>query len=358
MNASDSERIAAVCAAQGWEQAASLEEADLVIYNLCSVRQTAVDRLYGQFNQKSALRRQGKEPLVFLTGCILDQDKEKLAPKVAGIFSIKDLPFFPQIVAGQKEKAAGCASPREYLKIKPLYKYNQQVFLPIMTGCNNFCSYCVVPYTRGREWSRPLKDIQKEIEELQKNKVKEIVLLGQNVNSYQGKDLKEKPLSFAQLLDFLINYFPQIKFSFLTSHPKDMSDELIEVLARYPQRISRSLHLPFQAGSDRILKMMRRGYTQKDYLDLVAKIKQKAPDIVFSTDVIVGFPTEKEEDFQETLKVIEQVGFQEVFINKYSPRPGTLAYRLYPDDISWEEKKKRWRRVAELVEKINQEKHG
>ncbi len=363
MNASDSERVASLLEEIGYKKASSLKEADLVIFNLCSVRQTAVDRIYGQFNPKSQLKNsKNKRQKIFITGCILDKDKKKLQSKTQGIFNIRELDkgfkkvaqdFFKKNNLTKKEKKLlGNSRDLEasYLKIRPKYKYSDQAFVPIMTGCDNFCSYCVVPYTRGREWSRPVEDIVKEVEELVKNKYQEIVLLGQNVNSYRSwlEDNKNKMVDFADLLKILNALPGDFQISFLTNHPKDMSSKLIKIIASL-SKVKKHIHLPLQSGADEILKKMNRKYTQKDYLSLIKKIKKEIPEVILSTDVIVGFPGETEEQFQQTVKVIQEVGFSEVFINKYSPRHGTLAYRKYKDDISWKEKKRRWEEIAKLL---------
>jgi tRNA-2-methylthio-N6-dimethylallyladenosine synthase len=245
-----------------------------------------------------------------------------------------------------------------------------------MTGCDNFCSYCVVPYARGREISRPANNIIKEIESLVKNGCKEVMLLGQNVNSYKfpiknwklknlkliatalagsrcgGKNCKLKienydTLDFPILLDILASSYPKINFSFLTSHPKDFSDDLIKVIAKN-KKISREIHLPVQSGSDKILKLMNRPYTQKKYLNLIAKIKKVIPDATFTTDVIVGFPGETKKDFADTVKVFKKVKYNEAYVNKYSPRSGTAAWKL-GDPISWEEKKRREKILRKLI---------
>ncbi len=362
MNASDSERIAGLLKELGFQEASKIQEADLAIFNLCSVRQTAVDRIYGQFNLKSNLNKSKKKTKVFITGCILENDKKKIKEKVDGIFDIRELDksFKKEIIKILKNEKNDFKTKllnnrdleATYLKIRPKYKFKDQAFVPIMTGCDNFCSYCVVPYTRGREWSRSKEEILNEVKDLIKNSYQEIVLLGQNVNSYKGKDENGKEIDFADLLKSINNLSGNFQISFLTSHPKDMSDKLIKVIAK-GEKIKKEIHLPFQAGDDEILKKMNRKYTQKDYLNLIEKIKKEIPNVILSTDVIVGFPGETEKQFQETLKVIEKVGFKEVFINKYSPRKGTIAFKKYQDNISWSEKKRRWKEVFDLVEKIN-----
>ena len=244
--------------------------------------------------------------------------------------------------------------------------------VPIMTGCNNFCSYCVVPYARGREWSRPLEEIIKEIENLNNKNYKEITLLGQNVNSYQinfqfsifnfqtttyekvlhrlkqfANNKNSIKITFPLLLDILAKQFPKITFKFLTSHPKDCSMELIRVI-KNNKNIPNELHLPIQAGSDKVLKDMNRLYTQKYYLDLISKIRKEIPDIKVTTDIIIGFPTETDNDFQETVKVFKKVKYADAFLNKYSPRPGTASYKL-GDPIPWKVKKEREKMLLELL---------
>jgi tRNA-2-methylthio-N6-dimethylallyladenosine synthase len=230
-----------------------------------------------------------------------------------------------------------------------------------MTGCNNFCSYCIVPYARGREWSRPFKEIEKEISELNNSnkntdsrryKRRYVTLLGQNVNSYLSSEALAKEdshskITFPILLNNLAQKFSQITFNFLTSHPKDYSDELIEVIANN-KNISREIHLPIQSGSNRILKAMNRPYTQKHYLNLIKKTQEKIPEVKFSTDVIVGFPGETEEDFQETAKVFKKVPFFEAYINKYSPRPGTASFK-FKDSVSLDEKKRREKELRKYL---------
>ncbi len=229
-----------------------------------------------------------------------------------------------------------------YLAISPKHSNKYVALVPIMTGCNNFCSYCVVPYARGREVSRSKKDIVLEIEKLAKKKYKEIVLLGQNVNSYC-----DKKNNFPKLLDFLAKKFPQIIFKFLTSHPKDFSQELMGVIAKN-KNISREIHLPIQSGSNKILKAMNRPYTQKHYLDLIKTARKIIPGVSFTTDVIVGFPGETEKDFQESVKVFQKVKYNEAYINKYSPRSGTAAYCL-DDPIDQEEKKRREKFLRKMI---------
>jgi tRNA-2-methylthio-N6-dimethylallyladenosine synthase len=312
MNVSDSDKIAAILSAKKHKKFDNEKTADIIVINMCSVRQSAVDRAYAIINRNS-------DKKIILCGCVLNRDKLKLKDKVSE--------FWP---------------PGKYFNSLPRHQNKISAFIPIMTGCNNFCAYCVVPHTRGREISRPVKDILKEIEKLAKSGCKEITLLGQNVNSYSYEKT-----GFPDLLNKLAKKFPATYFKFLTSHPKDFSDELIKVIAQN-KNISREIHLPVQAGSDRILKAMNRPYTQKLYLDLIKKIKKFIPGAGFTTDIIVGFPGEAQKDFAESVKVFKEVGYNEAYINKYSPRPGTAAWNL-KETVSFPEKKRREKTLRALV---------
>jgi tRNA-2-methylthio-N6-dimethylallyladenosine synthase len=386
MNFSDSERMATFFEENDFQPTDKIASADLVIFNTCGVRQMAEDRVYGQVHN---VFKKNPEKIIIVTGCLVHRkDFQKRLENKADLFvPIKDFPQILDLLKTNKKielikhshtivyssdknnhnnfhngfydnltnsstkilstkhthtLVYGC-SDNEYLKIKPKYERKDSALVPIMTGCNNFCSYCIVPYARGREWSRPFKEIEKEISELNNSnkntdgrryKRRYVTLLGQNVNSYS-----HSKITFPILLNTLAQKFSNIKFKFLTSHPKDYSDELIEVIANN-KNISREIHLPIQSGSDKILKAMNRPYTQKHYLNLIKKTQEKIPEVKFSTDVIVGFPGESQKDFQETVKVFQKIPFFEAYINKYSPRPGTASFKL-EDDVSWEEKKRR-----------------
>jgi tRNA-2-methylthio-N6-dimethylallyladenosine synthase len=346
---------------QNLKQTSRPEEANLIIVNTCAVRKTAEDRVTGNLKN---YKEKNPQSQVVLTGCMAHrEDVQKNLSKYVDVFvSIED-------VWNKLEKIIGFSQnsfTENYLQITPKYKHEDFAFVPIMTGCNNFCSYCVVPYARGREWSRSPEDIFNEIEKLNDKGVKEVLLLGQNVNSYRWKIKNQKSkikmtnqsskriekttnyqlpitncknVNFPTLLNLLAKSFSAINFKFLTSHPKDLSDELIEVVAEN-ENIPNEIHLPLQSGSDKVLKDMNRPYTQEHYLNLIEKIRNKIPDAIITTDVIVGFPTETENDFQETLKVFKAVKFDDAFINKYSPRPQTAAQKL-GNPISWSEKKRR-----------------
>lgn len=317
MNKSDSERIASILKKQGYLPALKEAEADLILINVCSVRQSAVNRVYAKVNKYF------KKKKIILTGCVLKEDKNKLKNKVSEFWH-----------------------PDYYFECLPIHQSKFQAFLPIMTGCNNFCAYCVVPYTRGREKSRPAKEIIREIKSLVKKDYKEVILLGQNVNSY-----KDKNVNFPKLLKKINNIKGNFKINFITSHPKDMSDELIETMAKC-QKLIKEIHLPVQSGDNEILKKMNRHYTTAQYKNLIKKIREKIPGIKISTDIIVGFPGETKKQFQNTVKLAKEIKFEKAYVSKYSPRPGTLAFKL-KDNVSPQEKKTRWQILEKLINYSN-----
>ena len=308
MNKSDSERIESLLENSGFKKS-SLSKANYVFLNLCSVRQSAIDRVWGKIDNIKKINNKIK---IILTGCILPSEKKKFLKKADDILDINNL-FNWSILE------------------KKIDKNKIEKFIPIMTGCNNFCSYCAVPYTRGREKSRPVKDILDEVNKLIVQGYKFITLLGQNVNSYNGG------LKFSELLK-KINKIPgDYWLSFVTSHPKDMSDELIKCFKTCEHLIPYK-HLPIQSGSNKILKMMNRKYTAEEYLKLIKKIKNINPNINLSTDVIVGFPGETKKDFKETAKIMKQVKFDMAYIARYSPRPDTAAAKLKNNVLQVEKK--------------------
>lgn len=310
MNKSDSERMATELEKKGFKPAKTASQADLIVINVCSIRQSAINRVYSKIKQMK-----GKK--IFLTGCILNKDKKEFRKQVDKI-----LPF---------------AS----LKTKPKCQSKKQAFIPIMNGCNNFCSYCVVPYVRGREYSRPTREILKQAEDLIKKGYQEITLLGQNVNSYQGE------VDFPNLLKLICQIPGKFQIKFMTSHPKDMSDQLIKTISQ-EEKISKEIHLPVQSGDNGILKKMNRGYTIGKYKRLIRKILKKIPEAKISTDIIVGFPGETEKQFQNSVKLCKEISFRQIYAAAYSPRPGTAAARL-KDNISQFEKKQRKRKILELI---------
>ncbi|MBU2578772.1 MiaB/RimO family radical SAM methylthiotransferase, partial [Patescibacteria group bacterium] len=369
MNVSDSERIAGMLEKIGYKSASKINEADLIVVNMCSVRQSAVDRVYG-FLQKIKIHpvkssqsevfangEQFNRVKTILTGCILKEDKKKFSNRFDLILDIKDLAKFPNLLASKNYKL----KTKSYFKIKPKYSIKDLSYIPIMTGCNNFCSYCVVPYTRGKEISRPVEEILKEARTLIKKGCKEIVLLGQNVNSYQVKrkaksekrkttTQSSKLINFSELLKMIDAISGNFQISFLTSHPKDFSDELIEVIAA-SKKIKKEIHLPAQSGDNEILKKMNRGYTREDYAALIKKIREKIFGVKISSDIIVGFPGETKKQFAKTLDLVKKARFSKIYTAKYSPRTGTAAFKL-KDNVPAEEKEKRRKAVLSFAREI------
>lgn len=325
-NEADSERITGYYEQKGYQRAAKIEDADIVVINTCSVRQSAEHRVYGLINNiatrntSHAIRQK-----IVLAGCMLRygiSDLKKKLPQVDEFLRIEDVGFNTSAIREDQTHA----------------------LVPIMEGCNQFCTYCVVPYARGREKSRPFDEIICEVEKLVVQGYKEITLLGQNVNSY-GKDLKPM-IAFAQLLKELHKISGLERIKFLTSNSWDLTDDIIQSI-KLP-KVEKYLHLPVQSGDDEILKKMNRPYTAKQYLNLINKIKSEIPKIAIGTDVIVGFPGETEKAFQNTVELCQQAGFIKAYIARYSPRPGTVAYK-FPDDVSPREKKRRWRILEKLI---------
>ncbi|MEA2113237.1 MAG: MiaB/RimO family radical SAM methylthiotransferase [Patescibacteria group bacterium] len=319
MNKSDSERIAAKLEKKGYLPAKEIKRADLVVINVCSVRQSAVNRVYDKVKKLNEMKT---KPKIVLTGCLLEKDKRKLKGRVDSIRPIIDF------------------------KTKPKRQSLSEAFVPIMNGCDNFCSYCVVPYTRGREYSRPSQEIIKEVRELAGRGCKKITLLGQNVNSYKDETQK---INFPKLLDLICKIPGDFKVKFLTSHPKDMSDALTKIISQN-KKISKEIHLAIQSGDDKILKAMNRKYAIKDCKKLIKKIRQIIPEAKISTDIIVGFPRETEKQFQNTIKVVKDAGFYQIYAAAYSPRPGTAALKM-KDDVPPNEKKRRKRIILDLIKK-------
>lgn len=360
MNARDSEKLTGILEEIGYEQAQS-EEADFVIYNTCTVRENANNKVWGRLGYLNAYKKEHPHMKIALCGCMMQEPEviEKLRKSyrfVDLVFGTHNIYKFAELLTGTFEQQGmlidiwkGTDQIVENLPIER--KYNFKSGVNIMFGCNNFCSYCIVPYVRGRERSRKPEDILKEIENLAKDGVVEIMLLGQNVNSY-GKNLQE-PVSFAQLLRQIEKIEGIERIRFMTSHPKDLSDELIEVMAS-SGKICNHLHLPLQSGSSRILKEMNRRYDKEQYLTLVEKIRKAVPDIALTTDIIVGFPGETEEDFEETMDVVQQVGYDSAFTFIYSKRTGTPAAAMeeqVPEDIV----KVRFERLLKEVQRSAEE---
>ena len=363
MNARDSEKLLGVLLAAGFEEASD-EHADLVVINTCTVRENANERLYGHLGHLNSMKREHPDKLIALCGCMMQEADEiekirRKYPFVDIVFGTHNLYRFPALLAqrleGGKRVFEVWDAPRGIVEDMPKKRevpYRSGV--NISFGCDNFCSYCIVPYVRGRERSRRPEEILKEVRELVDDGVIEIMLLGQNVNSY-GKGLEE-PVSFAELLRQVCEVEGLKRVRFMTSHPKDLSDELIRVMAENG-KICRHLHLPLQSGSSRILKAMNRRYTKESYLELTRKIRAAVPDISLTTDIIVGFPGETEEDFEETLDVVRQVRFDSAFTFIYSPRTGTPAASM-PDQVPPAVVKERFARLLDLVQTIGAEQSG
>jgi len=338
MNLADAERAATILDKMGMTQTSSEKEADLIMALACSVRQSAIDRVYGQIN-----KWQGRKNLTtVLSGCVTARDKKKMQEKFDLVLDIKDLPKLPN-----KLKNLPTYKQNNYLQITPKYTSNFQAFVPISNGCNNFCTYCVVPYTRGREQSRPQAEIICEVRALIKRGFREITLVGQNVNSY-GQDLKPEA-EFVDLLTKADSIPGHFWIRFTTNHPKDMSDQLIKAIPKL-KKVTKYIHLPLQSGDNTILKKMNRKYTKESYLRLIAKIKKWIPGVAISTDIIVGFPGETDKQFKETAKVMKTVQYVMAYLNQYSERPGTAAAKL-KDNIKKETKRQREEVLNEILKK-------
>lgn len=358
MNARDSEKLAGILEQIGYQEESQEELADFVIYNTCTVRENANQRVYGRLGQLNRVKRKHPHMLIGLCGCMMQEPQvvEKLKTSyrfVDLIFGTHNIYKFAEILAQRFESDRMVIdiwkdTDKIVEDLPTERKYSFKSGVNIMFGCNNFCSYCIVPYVRGRERSRNPKDIIREIEALVKDGVVEVMLLGQNVNSY-GKNLEE-PITFAQLLQEIEKIDGLERIRFMTSHPKDLSDELIEVM-KHSKKICKHLHLPVQSGSSRILEKMNRRYTKEQYLTLVEKIKAAVPDISLTTDIIVGFPGETEEDFQETLDIVRKVRYDSAFTFIYSKRTGTPA-SIMEDQVPEDIVKDRFDRLLKEVQHI------
>lgn len=352
MNVADSEVVAAVMQTIGYEMTDRLEEADAVFLNTCSIRDNAEQKILSRLQFFQNLKKKKKSLLVGLLGCMAERTKDELLEKklvqiVVGPDAYLDLPNLVSMAEkGLPALNVELSTTETYKDVIPARIGGGLIsgFVSIMRGCNNFCSYCIVPYTRGRERSREVGSILNEIEDLQKRGFKEVVLIGQNVNSY-AFDEGGEVVSFAELLKRVATSFPDMRIRFTTSHPKDMSDDILHVIASF-DNICKHIHLPVQSGSNRILQLMNRKYTREWYLDRIAAIRRIIPDCGISTDMFCGFHSETEEEHQETLSLMREVVFDSAFMFKYSERPGTFASKKLPDDISEEVK------IARLNEMI------
>ena len=355
MNARDSEKLRGILETAGFIDTDDEDEADLVIYNTCTVRDNADQHVYGRLGHLNSVKKKKPGMIIGLCGCMMQEDHvvtkiRKSYPFVNLMFGTHNLYAFPELLVRTLKEERRVIDIKEKTEIFPeslpvRRKHFFKSGVNIMYGCNNFCSYCIVPYVRGREISRKPEEIIAEVRRLVDDGCIEIMLLGQNVNSY-GKTLEQK-VTFAELLEDICRIDGLKRLRFMTSHPKDLSDELIEVMARNP-KIARHMHLPVQSGSDEILKKMNRHYDRAKYLDTVRKLREAIPDISFTTDIIVGFPGETEEDFEDTLSLIREVGFDSAFTFIYSKRKGTPAAVMenqVPEDVV----KARFRKLLDEV---------
>ena len=346
MNVADSEVVASVMQMAGYESTESLDEADAVFLNTCSVRDNAEQKIFHRLDALDAIKR--KRPLIIgVLGCMAERVKDDLltnhhADLVAGPDAYLSLPdLVAQAETGHKAINIELSTSETYKDVVPQRLHGAKIggFVSIMRGCNNFCHYCIVPYTRGRERSRDIESILREVRDLRDRGFKEVTLLGQNVNSYDGG------IGFPNLLRRVAEEAPEMRVRFTTSHPKDMSDETLHVIAEVPN-VCKHIHLPVQSGSDRILKLMNRKYTREWYMGRVEAIRRIIPDCGLSTDIFVGYHSETEEDHQLSLSLMREVGYDSAFMFKYSERPGTYASKHLPDDVPEEEK---IRRLNELI---------
>jgi len=358
MNVADSEVVASIMQMAGYEVCDSLDEADAVFLNTCSIRDNAEQKIFNRLEYFFSLRKKKKGLIVGVLGCMAERVKEDLINNhhvdlVAGPDAYLSLPdLMAQVEAGQKAMNVELSTTETYRDVIPARIGGNRVsgYVSIMRGCNNFCHYCIVPYTRGRERSRDVKSILGEVTDLVNKGYKEITLLGQNVNSYRFEAEDGAVITFPQLLCTVAQSARGVRIRFTTSHPKDMSDETLHVIAEEPN-VCRHIHLPVQSGSSRILKLMNRKYTREWYLDRVEAIRRIIPDCGLSTDIFSGFHSETEEDHQMSLSLMRECQYDSAFMFKYSERPGTYASKNLPDDISEEVK---IRRLNEIIEVQNQ----
>lgn len=355
-NVSDGEKIKGMLAQMGYGFSQSPEGADLVLFNTCAVRENAEDRVFGNVGALKKAKKANPDMLIGVCGCMVQQEHitmklRRSYPNVDIIFGTHVLHTMPQIIyealTTRKRQISIPESDGVIAEGIPLRRESGiKASIPIMYGCNNFCTYCIVPYVRGRERSRDTEDILGECRELVKGGCKELLLLGQNVNSF-GKD---SGTNFSELLKRINDIDGEFRISYMTSHPKDATRELVDTIAQC-EKVTRHFHLPVQSGSDRILKLMNRGYTREHYLELIDYVKDRLPDVALTSDIIVGFPGETYEDFRETVSLIEKVRYDSLFTFIYSPRKGTKAAEM-PDPISAEEKGRWFRELLEVQQDI------
>lgn len=361
MNVADSEVVASIMKMDGYAMTDKIEEADAVFVNTCSVRDNAEQKIYGRLQYFQSLKRKKKSLIVGVLGCMAERVKEELinvhhADLVVGPDSYMDLPNLVGAVEhGEKAINVELSTQETYKDVIPLKLGGVHIsgFVSIMRGCNNFCTYCIVPYTRGRERSRDVESILNEIRDMRDQGYKEVTLLGQNVNSY-AFEKEGETVTFPMLLERVALEAPDMRIRFVTSHPKDMSDDTLRVIAAH-NNICKYIHLPAQSGSSKILKVMNRKYTREWYLDRIAAIRCIVPEASIATDLFCGFHSETEEDYQETLSLMREVRYDAAFLFKYSERPGTYAAKHLPDTVEEEEKVRRLQGMIDLQNQLSEE---
>ena len=361
MDVGDSEILVSIMQDEGYRYTEDIAQADVILVNTCSIRDNAEQRIWGRLREFHRYKRARKGLVVGIVGCMAERLREELFERetvvdvVAGPDSYRELPrLVAAAAAGGHGVNVQLSQEETYGDIRPvrLDRNGVSAFISIMRGCNNFCSYCVVPYTRGRERSRDPQTILREAQELFSAGYREVTLLGQNVNSYRWKEGTAEAVDFPALVERVAGISPLLRVRFATSHPKDLSDRLIEVMASYPN-ICRAVHLPAQSGSDRMLAAMNRKYTRAWYLERVAAIRRRMPDCAVTTDLIAGFCGETAEDHAQTLSLMREVGYDSAYMFKYSQRPGTLASRTMTDDVSEEVKTARLNEIIALQNELS-----
>ena len=359
MNVADSEVVAAIMLSDGYQMTDNEKEADTIIINTCSVRDNAEQKVISRLQYFNSLRKNNKDLNIGVIGCMAERMQEELLEKhnidfVAGPDSYLDLPnLVGAVEKGEKAINIKLSKTETYKDVMPA-RIGKSIlgFVSIMRGCNKFCSYCIVPYTRGRERSREVESIINEVKNLQATGYKEVTLLGQNVDSYLYNDGKGNATDFSQLLEKVALAVPDMRIRFTTSYPNDMTDQTLEVIAQYPN-ICRYIHLPVQSGSNNTLKLMKRKYTREEYLDRIAAIRRILPEASIGTDIFCGFSGESEQDFEDTLSLMREVRFDMAFMFKYSERPGTFAAKHLPDNIPEEVKIHRLNQIIALQNQLS-----
>ena len=361
MNVADSEVVASIMEMDGYAVTNQIEDADAIFVNTCSVRDNAEQKVLGRLQYFQSLKRKKKSLIIGVLGCMAERVREELINEhgvdlVVGPDSYMDLPNLVGAVEhGEKAINVELSTQETYKDVIPLKVGGVHIsgFISIMRGCNNFCTYCIVPYTRGRERSRDVDSILNELRDMRDKGFREVTLLGQNVNSYSFQK-EDEQITFPMLLEKVALEAPDMRIRFTTSHPKDMSDDTLKVMAKYPN-LCKHIHLPAQSGSSRILQVMNRKYTREWYLDRIASIRRILPDCAISTDLFSGFHSETQEEYEETLSLMREVGYDSAFMFKYSERPGTFAAKNLEDNIPEDEKIRRLQGMIDLQNKLSEE---